>query len=361
MAKPTNDSEVFLNQLIAQIQLHLQTVGGTYITIGNITPSPLPLPGFKTWTGYTIPGSSAGVAPAPQVDPDTGVPIDNNTVEGVASLASTTSAQIINDSPDPDIKVETGSTYTGHKIDRKLTEVKEVLEKNETPPPKTSGTFKNEAVASLKVANKVVSCPTKDQIYLKNGKINYELQLSPNIKLKDLTTKSLWPHNLKQMNSGNANYKKQKGIVTVEELVCNLKSLAVNIVEPLLAQYPGFMNPVEGKSYRGINSAFRATSTVGGKSQHMVAEAIDVQWLTGSDGKSSNYSTEKYMEIANWCLKNLPVDQVIYEHTSTYGRVWLHISHRRDGVTNRFNPLTMHKTSAGEVYTSGFYNRYPSK
>jgi uncharacterized protein YcbK (DUF882 family) len=352
MAKPTNDSEVFLNQLIAQIQLHLQTVGGTYITIGNISPSPLPLPGFKTWTGYSIPGSSAGVAPASQVDPDTGVPNDNNTLEGISAVAATTSAQITNDSTDPDIEINIDGVYKGHSLDPKLTAVKKVLGLKETPPPKTSGTFNNEAVTSLKVANKVVSCPTKDQIYLKNGKINYELQLSPNIKLKDLTTKSLWPHNLKQMHSGNANYAKQKGIVKVEELVCNLKSLAVNIVEPLLAQYPGFMP---------INSAFRSTSTVGGKSQHMVGEAIDVQWLRGSDGKGSNYSTEKYMEIANWLLKNLPVDQVIYEHTNTYGRVWLHISHRRDGVTNRFNPLTMHETSAGEVYTPGFYNRYPSK
>jgi predicted chitinase len=63
MARPTNDSEVFLNQLITQMQLHLQTVGGIYITIGTIMPSPLPLPGFKTWTGYTIPSGQGGPPP----------------------------------------------------------------------------------------------------------------------------------------------------------------------------------------------------------------------------------------------------------------------------------------------------------
>jgi predicted chitinase len=57
MAKPTDDSEVFLNQLIAQMQLHLQTVGGIFITVGTLVPVPLPIPGFKTWTGYTIPPS----------------------------------------------------------------------------------------------------------------------------------------------------------------------------------------------------------------------------------------------------------------------------------------------------------------
>jgi hypothetical protein len=57
MAKPTDDSEVFLNQLIAQMQQHLTTVGGVYITTGTIPPSPLLIPGFAQWTGYTIPAS----------------------------------------------------------------------------------------------------------------------------------------------------------------------------------------------------------------------------------------------------------------------------------------------------------------
>jgi hypothetical protein len=63
MARPTDDSEVFLNQLITQIQLHLQTVGGIYITIGTLLPAPRPLPGFKIWTGYTIPPAGSGPPP----------------------------------------------------------------------------------------------------------------------------------------------------------------------------------------------------------------------------------------------------------------------------------------------------------
>lgn len=58
MAKPTDNSEVFLNQLISQIQIHLLTVSGIYITTGTVLPSQLPLPGFKQWTGYTIPPDS---------------------------------------------------------------------------------------------------------------------------------------------------------------------------------------------------------------------------------------------------------------------------------------------------------------
>lgn len=63
MARPTNNSEVFLNQLIPQIQLHLQTVGGIYITTGIIVPIPIPMPGFKSWTGYTIPPDGSSPTP----------------------------------------------------------------------------------------------------------------------------------------------------------------------------------------------------------------------------------------------------------------------------------------------------------
>jgi hypothetical protein len=55
MAKPTNSSEFFLDQLLVQIRIHLQTVGGIYITSGYIVPTTTPIPGFKTWVGYTIP------------------------------------------------------------------------------------------------------------------------------------------------------------------------------------------------------------------------------------------------------------------------------------------------------------------
>jgi predicted chitinase len=71
MAKPTDDSEVFIDALIRQIQQHLTTVGGIYITTGFIAPAPLPIPGFKTWTGYTI--------PPPQTNPPTPLTIPTET------------------------------------------------------------------------------------------------------------------------------------------------------------------------------------------------------------------------------------------------------------------------------------------
>lgn len=54
MAKPTNNSEVFIDALITLIQQHLQTVGGIYVTTGFIPPAPLPIPGVANWTGYSM-------------------------------------------------------------------------------------------------------------------------------------------------------------------------------------------------------------------------------------------------------------------------------------------------------------------
>ena len=54
MAKPTNDSEVFLDQLISSIQTHLRSVGGMYLTTDGQTDISQ-VDGLKTWTGYTIP------------------------------------------------------------------------------------------------------------------------------------------------------------------------------------------------------------------------------------------------------------------------------------------------------------------
>ena len=50
--KPNDNSEIFLNALISQIQIHLQTVGGVYITTATVAPSPLPIPGMANWQGY---------------------------------------------------------------------------------------------------------------------------------------------------------------------------------------------------------------------------------------------------------------------------------------------------------------------
>jgi putative chitinase len=62
MAKPTDNSEVFLDQLISSIQTHLPTIKGTYFTVSLYPPLMTPGPGVVPFIGYTIPPASRGVS-----------------------------------------------------------------------------------------------------------------------------------------------------------------------------------------------------------------------------------------------------------------------------------------------------------
>jgi putative chitinase len=73
MAKPTDNSEVFLDQLIASIQTHLPTIEGIYMTTSLYPPAMTPGPGIVKWIGYTIeptsPSQSGGdESETPQTD-----------------------------------------------------------------------------------------------------------------------------------------------------------------------------------------------------------------------------------------------------------------------------------------------------
>ena len=330
----------------------------------QLNPFPIPLipaPGSTVNIGVTSNlVTNAGVwAPAiattgvllapPEIPVDillASIPDNNNTVEGVSPVVILTSPAILNDAPSADV-ILPGIDYSGAFMDPQLEAVKVIVSQGQPlPTDDTNTTPKDETGEKGNATNLSIEC-IDSAVRDKYGVINYELPLTENMKIRSLTLDTRWPHKLVDMNTANANYAKQGGNVKVEEIVCNLKSLSLNIIEPLLKEYPGFLP---------LNSAFRASSSRGGTSQHMVGEAIDIQWL----GKNV-ISTEKYMEIANWVLSNLPVDQLIYEHTDTYGNVWLHISHRKDGK-QRGQALTMKKNKDGEeVYSSGFKNYYPTK
>lgn len=60
MAKPTDNSELFLDLLIASIQTHLPTIKGTYITTSLYPPLMTPGPGAVPFVGYTIEPASPG-------------------------------------------------------------------------------------------------------------------------------------------------------------------------------------------------------------------------------------------------------------------------------------------------------------
>ena len=155
-------------------------------------------------------------------------------------------------------------------------------------------------------------------------KIDYGYRLSENFTLGQLSINAVFPHGIRAQNG-----------LSVSQIVCNLKHLAVNILEPLKAKYPNIR----------INSGFRAGS---GGSQHNKGQAVDIQ-IPGAPASL-------YSEVAAWIAKNLPFDQFILEHGKS---VWLHISYNSNG-SQRGQKLTYWPRSSPQ-YKAGLVNYYDNK
>ena len=151
---------------------------------------------------------------------------------------------------------------------------------------------------------------------------DYNEQLSPNFKLRQFTINSVFPNQL-------INYNEQ---YTIDVRFNNLKGLAVNIAETLLAKFGPF----------NINSGLRnKTSTPPpGLSQHITGQGMDVQF--------AGWSYDRYWENAAWVRDNVPFDQFIFEHSDKTGLAWFHLSYnnlgnRPNGTASKI--LTMYRNS----------------
>ncbi|AND75131.1 hypothetical protein pf16_208 [Pseudomonas phage pf16] len=149
-----------------------------------------------------------------------------------------------------------------------------------------------------------------------NGKVDYTAQLSPNFNLRSLS-----------LGAVVSQYAiKAQGGLTEQDIICNLKNLAENVLEPIKAKYPNMM----------VTSAFRAGS---GTSQHLKGEAVDIQFR----GASKAF----YFEVAKWIKDNLPYDQFLLEYKSTGTRMpWIHVS------------LTRKRSQRGQVMTFFNHKKY---
>jgi hypothetical protein len=149
--------------------------------------------------------------------------------------------------------------------------------------------------------------------------IDYDQNLSPNYTIRNLSIGAVFKHAVRP----------QRGLST-QDILCNMQALAVNIIEPLRVQFPGF----------NINSGFRQGNTT---SQHQIGQALDVQW--------PGLPSSAYNEIAVWIITNLPFDQFIFEHGKN---IWLHISYNRFLNNQRNQILTMYQGN----FAAGLRNYY---
>lgn len=152
--------------------------------------------------------------------------------------------------------------------------------------------------------------------------VDYNQKLSSNFTIKNLSIGAVFAHDIVPQNG-----------LSVADIICNLKALAENILEPLRVKYPGLR----------INSGFRKGT---GTSQHNKGMACDLQW--------PGISPADYTPIAHWIRDNLPFDQLIFEHGNS---IWLHISYDRTAAKQR-NALLTYYPKVSPNYKPGLTNHY---
>ena len=210
---PTTDSGVFLDMLILAMTIHLTTVTGMYMTTSLYPGVPVTIaPGILLWTGYNVPPSTPSVPKVdvvvlPPQEIETveallkSIPDDNNTVEAVGPVAASTGKNIISDDgevPSPALQA----------LQSKLP--------NDVPEFETT----------TETVDADITETTKNNVPIECGDgFTYEDNLSANIKVRTLTLDTTWPHKLKN-----------QGGLTKEEIVCNLRNLSINVIEPILAK-----------------------------------------------------------------------------------------------------------------------------
>ena len=136
---------------------------------------------------------------------------------------------------------------------------------------------------------------------------DYDVLLSPNFKVSAFTIKALYPNQLISLEPTYPGY-------TTDKRFTNLKGLAINVAEAVLAKFGPFR----------INSGIRnSNSTSSGLSQHVQGAAMDIQF--------AGWNYQKYWDNAAWIKDNIPYDQFIYEHSDSTGLVWYHLSYNNAG------------------------------
>ena len=124
------------------------------------------------------------------------------------------------------------------------------------------------------------------------------------------------------------------GNLTREDIINNLKNLAINVLEPIKKAYPTMF----------VTNAYR---NKGGKSQHEAGAAADIQFtdVAGSLATQNAEMLKKAEGIKKLLGKNY--DQFLLEYKTTRGgRPWIHISYRSSGNRNEASTFLDDKYAA---------------
>jgi len=175
------------------------------------------------------------------------------------------------------------------------------------PADKDFGTSQGSASAA---ENNVAPLPQSCNIISSMEKFTPDLILSPHFSLGGLT------------KGGSRMPVNQQGL-TAQEIVCNLKGLAENCLEPIINLYPGM---VITSGYRRPGDVPKSSAT----SQHYLGQAADII-IPG-------FNRERHYEAIQAIQKIIPYDQLILEYSGKT-TVWIHVSFKY--TANRLMAFTM--------------------
>ena len=185
---------------------------------------------------------------------------------------------------------------------------------------------------SSRVTPAVGNCKADDQ------------RLSPNFLLSQLSCNAVvakyFVPSVSQTKTTN------RGSFIRQQIIDNLRAVAVNILEPIKAAYPTAF-PTNG--YRNK----------GGNSQHEIGEAVDIQFSDMAN-LSIRDQNALMLERAKAIQKILQgkngFDQMLLEYKTTRGgKPWIHISYRKDGA-NRNEIRTFLNDVTARNGNGKFYN-----
>ena len=226
----------------------------------------------------------------------------------------TISALALTEGDDIDVTTPgSGSTYIAAQITAGKVSPTEIantgtvaVSASDTTPPKSPGPLSKDCadIASI------TPFPTGDAIDAIVLTTNYtvgKMTRSPN---------TTFDNPLRSASSG----------LSVEEIVCNLKLLAVNCVEPIRAKYPNLV----------LTNSWRPPSS-NPKSQHPKGQACDLQFR--------GVSKTEYYVIAQWIKDNISYDQLLLEYKTTgTGLPWIHISFDKNNIRKQILTLLNNNT-----------------
>jgi len=145
-------------------------------------------------------------------------------------------------------------------------------------------------------------------------------EFSPSLVLSEYFT-------LGDLTSGGSRPVRAYGGYTAQQIVCNLKALCINVLDPIKEKWPGIM----------ISSGFRRpydTNPPTPNSKHNIGSAADIV--------ISGYSRKEHYEAIQEMQKLVPYDQLILEYAGK-NTVWIHITSLVKGQRKQHFTMRDHK------------------